>query len=45
MIENLDLKPKSLYGHTKILGENLVKTYSDLFGFDYLIFRFFNVCG
>tara|TARA_B100001175_G_scaffold312036_1_gene317373 strand:+ start:38 stop:943 length:906 start_codon:yes stop_codon:yes gene_type:complete len=45
MIENLELKPKSLYGHTKILGENLVKTYSGLFGFDYLIFRFFNVCG
>ena len=45
MIENLDLKPKSLYGHTKILGENLVKTYSNLLGFDYLIFRFFNVCG
>ena len=45
MIENLELKPKSLYGHTKILGENLVKTYSSIFGFDYLIFRFFNVCG
>ena len=45
MPENLELKPKSLYGHTKILGENLVKTYSGLFGFDYLIFRFFNVCG
>ena len=45
MIESLDLKPKSLYGHTKILGENLVKTYSDLLGFDYLIFRFFNICG
>ena len=45
MPENLELKPKSLYGHTKILGENLVKTYSSLFGFDYLIFRFFNVCG
>ena len=41
MPENLELKPKSLYGHTKILGENLVKTYSSLFGFDYLIFRFF----
>ena len=45
MPENLELKPKSLYGHTKILGENLVKTYSSLLGFDYLIFRFFNVCG
>tara|TARA_Y100001970_G_scaffold290626_1_gene425059 strand:- start:2629 stop:3534 length:906 start_codon:yes stop_codon:yes gene_type:complete len=45
MVENLELKPKSLYGHTKILGENLVKTYSNLLGFDYLIFRFFNVCG
>ncbi len=45
MCETLELRPKSLYGHSKILGENLVKTYSNFLGFDYLIFRFFNVCG
>jgi|TARA_B110000259_G_C13958711_1_gene379768 nucleoside-diphosphate-sugar epimerase len=45
MSEQDILKPKSIYGHTKILGENLVKTYAKYIGFDYLIFRFFNVCG
>ena len=45
MVENLELEPKSIYGHTKIVGESLVKLYSNLLGFDYLIFRFFNVCG
>jgi nucleoside-diphosphate-sugar epimerase len=38
-------EPKSLYGHSKIIGEHLIKSYSKIFNFNYLIVRFFNVCG
>ncbi len=43
--ENDKLKPKSVYAHTKIIGEELVKTYSKIHKFEYLILRLFNVCG
>ena len=39
------LNPKSIYGHTKIIGEELVKTYSKLHNIKYNILRFFNICG
>lgn len=43
--ENDKFNPKSVYAHTKIIGEELIKTYSKIYKFDYLIFRLFNVCG
>lgn len=43
--ETDNLEPKSLYGHSKVIGEHLVKSYSKIFNFNYLIIRFFNVCG
>ena len=43
--ENTKLLPKSVYGKTKLIGENLIKTYSKKHNFNYGIFRFFNVAG
>ena len=43
--ENTKLSPKSVYGKTKLTGENLIKSYSKKFNFNYGIFRFFNVAG
>ena len=43
--ENSNFKPKSVYAHTKIIGEELIKAYSKIYKYEYLIFRFFNVCG
>ncbi len=43
--ESSNFKPKSVYAHTKIIGEELIKAYSKIYKYEYLIFRFFNVCG
>ena len=43
--ESDKFKPKSVYAHTKIIGEELIKTYSKIYKYEYLIFRLFNVCG
>ena len=43
--ENDKFKPKSIYAHTKIIGEELIKTYSKIYKYEYLMFRLFNVCG
>jgi UDP-glucuronate decarboxylase len=45
MSEKSYLNPKSIYGHTKIIGEEMIKTYSRLYQIKYNIFRFFNICG
>jgi|688.fasta_scaffold210699_2 nucleoside-diphosphate-sugar epimerase len=45
MSENDLPMPKSIYGHSKIIGEELIKMYSKLYDIDYNIIRFFNVCG
>lgn len=37
--------PLSPYGLSKLLGEEVIKFYSQHFGFDYLIFRYPNVYG
>jgi len=37
--------PLSPYAVSKIIGEELVKFYSKIYGFDYLIFRYGNVFG
>jgi len=43
--ETASLRPESPYGHTKVLAEELVRYYSEYFGFNAVIFRYFNACG
>ena len=43
--EDHPLKPISLYGLTKVLGEELVRWYYRIYGLDYVILRYFNVYG
>ena len=43
--ENSDINPESIYGKTKYYGEELIKSYSKLYNFNYSILRFFNVIG
>ncbi len=37
--------PQSPYGESKLMAEKLVSWYGNLKGLDYIIFRYFNVCG
>lgn len=39
------VQPSSFYGITKYLAEELIKSYTKLFGIKAIIFRFFNVAG
>jgi UDP-glucose 4-epimerase len=39
------LEPISIYGSFKLVCENLVKVYGDLYGFRYLILRYANIVG
>ena len=39
------IQPKSYYGKTKFLAENLIQKYSLKYNFKFGILRFFNVCG
>lgn len=43
--ENSKINPKSIYGKTKLIGEDLIKNYSKRYGFKYAILRYFNVIG
>lgn len=43
--EDHPLDPINLYGLTKVLGENIIKWYSKIYGLKYVIFRYFNVYG
>lgn len=49
--ENLPLSeaditwPQSFYGLSKLTGENYIKLYSELYGIEYIIFRYSNVYG
>jgi len=43
--ESAPLNPKSIYAVTKLAGEEYVRTYSERYGMDYTIFRFFNAYG
>ena len=43
--ENHPIHPSAPYGISKHTAEHYVKAYSDLYGFDYLIFCFGNVYG
>jgi len=37
--------PNTIYGHHKLIAENVIKSYSEQYGLDYVIFRLFNVYG
>jgi UDP-glucose 4-epimerase len=37
--------PKSVYGHTKITGEEILKTFCRMYKINFNIVRFFNICG
>ncbi len=37
--------PKTAYGITKLTSEHYLRLYSELYGLDYVIFRFFNIYG
>ncbi|MDD2565494.1 MAG: GDP-mannose 4,6-dehydratase [Candidatus Gracilibacteria bacterium] len=39
------LNQENPYGASKIIGESLIKSYSNSFGLEYIIFRFANVYG
>ena len=43
--ENFLPYPKSLYANSKIVGEELIKSYCKLHSIKFNILRFFNVCG
>lgn len=43
--ENDQLLPDNIYGLTKMIGENLVSSYSSKYGLDYTILRLTNVYG
>jgi UDP-glucose 4-epimerase len=43
--ENDQLLPDNIYGLTKMIGENLVNSYSSKYGLDYTILRLTNVYG
>jgi len=38
-------KPKTAYGITKLTSEHYLRLYSELYGLDYTVFRFFNIYG
>jgi UDP-glucose 4-epimerase len=37
--------PESPYGESKLLAEKIIRWYGKLFGMQYVILRYFNVCG
>lgn len=43
--ENSKIAPLSPYGLSKVFGENYIRMYNNLFGLDYVIFRYSNVYG
>jgi nucleoside-diphosphate-sugar epimerase len=43
--EDDQAKPNTIYGHHKLLAEQVIKSYNQSYGIDYVIFRLFNVYG
>ena len=45
LVENSRTNPESIYGHTKLVAENILSRLAIKLGINYVIFRFFNVAG
>ncbi|WP_346353897.1 UDP-glucose 4-epimerase GalE [Azotosporobacter soli] len=43
--EEMDKKPASVYGRTKLIMENAMEDYSRAYGLRYKALRYFNACG
>lgn len=43
--ENHPVTPKTAYGITKMTSEHYLRLYHELYGLNYVIFRFFNIYG
>ena len=43
--ENHTAKPKTAYGITKLTSEHYLRLYNELYGINFVIFRFFNIYG
>ena len=43
--ERVKVQPENPYGYSKLLGERIIKFYSQYLGFQGIVFRYFNACG
>lgn len=43
--ENHPTKPANPYGESKLMSERIIRWYGELKGLNYVILRYFNVCG
>ena len=43
--ETHNVKPKTAYGISKMADEHYLRLYNELYGLNYIIFRFFNIYG
>lgn len=43
--ETHEQRPESPYGESKMIAEQIIKWYGELFSINYVILRYFNVCG
>lgn len=43
--ENHPATPKTAYGITKLMSEHYLRLYHELYGLNYVVFRFFNIYG
>ncbi len=43
--ERVKVHPENPYGYSKLLGERIIKFYSQYLGFQGIVFRYFNACG
>jgi len=43
--ETDEVRPNTVYGHHKLMAEQVIKSYNESYGIKYVIFRLFNVYG
>jgi UDP-glucose 4-epimerase len=43
--EDTTTVPMNPYGESKLLTEKIIKWYGERYGFSYIVFRYFNICG